>query len=225
MSRLTKSPSFSGLSSLIQGYQKFKAQHFEKKKSYQALVRYGQRPKVLMIACCDSRVDPALIMQCHPGELFVVRNVANLVPPFDQNPRHHSTSAALEFAVKRLEVTDIIVFGHSHCGGIRALMENSRDTMNSDFMSAWMDIAQLAKQEVLTQYPEASIDEKSYHCEKKSLVISKENLLTFPWIKERVLTQKLFLHAWYFDLKTGTIETYQNHPDSQFIPLESILFE
>ncbi len=135
---------------LIEGYKQFKEKYFKNTKSFDDLVKYGQKPKVLVVACCDSRVDPSIVTNCNPGELFVVRNVANLVPPFDGDHRHHSTSAALEFGVMDLEVSDIIVFGHSHCGGIRALMESSEDENTSDFITAWMSIAKPAKQQVLT---------------------------------------------------------------------------
>src|SRR5438132_2761671 len=134
--------------SLVAGYKRFKQLHFENKDLYAELVEFGQQPKVLMVACCDSRVDPAIVTQCKPGELFVVRNVANLVPPFLVEPRHHGTSAALEFGIVGLNVSDVIVFGHSHCGGIRALLTPLESETN--FIGSWMNIAQQAKQQVLS---------------------------------------------------------------------------
>ncbi len=204
---------------LIEGYKKFKTEHFEESNLYDDLVQYGQQPKALVIACCDSRVDPAIVTHCKPGELFVVRNVANLVPPYDNDPKHHGTSAALEFGVTNLNVSDIIVFGHSHCGGIRALMEQSECPITQSFISAWMNIATAAKQQVLVQHQQESLDIQSHHCEKQSLLISLQNLKTFPWITERVAAHRLSLHAWYFNLKTGMIETYQTETD-QFVSLE-----
>ena len=209
----------SAIPSLIEGYKKFKSKYFDQSKSYEDLVEHGQKPKVLMVACCDSRADPAIITGCEPGELFVVRNVANLIPPFDNDLHHHGTSAALEFAVMGLEVSDIIIFGHSHCGGIRALMEEPKYA-SSDFISAWMDIAKSAKQRVLKDYPQCSLDDQAHHCEKESLLVSLDNLKTFPWIRERVSKGQLFLHVWYFDLNTGIIEAY--HADTGFIPLEGV---
>jgi len=206
------------ISPLIEGYKQFRVKYFENTKAFDDLVQHGQKPKVLVIACCDSRVDPAIVTNCNPGELFVVRNVANLVPPFDGNPRHHGTSAALEFGVLGLGVSDIIVFGHSYCGGVRVLMEAQKNKSTSDFIAAWMDIAKPAKQRVLRQHPKCSLDEQAHYCEKESLLISLNNLKTFPWIYERILTNKLFLHAWYFNLDTGMIETYQSSSD-QFVPL------
>jgi len=207
------------IDTLIEGYKKFKTEHFEESNLYDDLVLHGQKPKVLIVACCDSRVDPAIVTDCKPGELFVVRNVANLVPPYDNDPKHHGTSAALEFGVTDLGVSDIIVFGHSHCGGIRALMEQPEHPTISTFITAWMNIAKPAKQHVLAHHAQDSLDAQSHYCEKESLLISLNNLNTFPWITEHVSQGQLSLHAWYFNLKTGMIETY-NADLKNFIPLE-----
>jgi len=185
---------------LIDGYQQFKNKYFEKNNVYKNLVQNGQKPKALVIACCDSRVDPAIITNCNPGDLFVVRNIANLVPPFSDNNTHQSTRAALKFGILSLNIKNIIVLGHSHCGGINSLMDNCHDT--------WMEIAIPAKQEVLTKHANQSPEEQKRLCEQTSLIMSLNNLRTFPWIKERVLTNELFLHAWYFDLATGAMKTY-----------------
>lgn len=218
-------PINSAIGSLIKGYKQFKSKHFEQSKSFDELVQYGQKPKILTIACCDSRVDPAIVTGCKPGELFVVRNVANLVPPFESDLRHHGTSAALEFGVLGLGVSDIIVFGHSHCGGVRALMETSEQETSSSFISAWMDIAKPAKQRVLKRHAQCSLDEQARYCEKESLLTSLNNLMTFPWIQQRVLENRLYLHAWYFDLGSGMIEIYQSDTD-KFVPLsDEIVYE
>lgn len=199
----------SAVDRLIEGYRTFKKEQFEDSKAFCDLVEQGQRPKILAIACCDSRVDPAIVTNCRCGEVFVVRNVANLVPPYSRDRQHHGTSAALEFGVLGLGVTDIIVFGHRYCGGIRALMENTQTDKPSDFIQAWMNIAEPAKQQVLQAYPHESLDEQAHHCEKASLITSLNHLSTFPWIAERVQAGQLYLHAWYFDLDTGNIEAYQ----------------
>lgn len=196
------------INQLIEGYKNFRAKYFEQSELYNNLVKYGQNPKALVIACCDSRVDPAIVTGCEPGELFVVRNVANLVPPFDNNPQYHGTSAAIEFAVKSLKVQNIIVFGHSFCGGIRALMETKDNENQTDFINAWMGIAKLAKEKVLKEYQHCSLDEKAHHCEQESLITSLNNLHTFPWIAKRVEEKQLFTHAWYFNLTTGLVEAY-----------------
>ncbi len=191
---------------LLDGYKKFKSQYYDNSTTYEELVSNGQKPRALLITCCDSRVDPAILLGAKPGELFVVRNVANLVPPFDDDPKHHATSAALEFAVSGLGVNDIIILGHSHCGGIHALMNRKEDEPQRDFITAWMNIAKPAKEKVLAQYPNSDPLEKNQHCEKESLLISLANLKTFPWIQERVAKDDLNLHAWYFNMNTGAIE-------------------
>lgn len=113
---------------LIDGFLRFRQQHFESEGgSFQQLVAQGQTPKTLVVACCDSRVDPALVLDCAPGDLFVIRNVANLVPPAEGRVGHHGTSAALEFGVRKLGVEHIIVLGHAHCGGIHALVRDGWD--------------------------------------------------------------------------------------------------
>lgn len=215
-----KTSADTSITRLIEGYKKFRAKYFENSSLYEELVAFGQTPKVLVIACCDSRVDPALVTRANPGELFVVRNVANLVPPFDKDPRHHGTSAAVEFAVKVLGVTDIIVFGHSHCGGIQALMQTKEERLPTDFIASWMNIATKAKAKVLENHSHLSSAEQTELCEKKSLQISLDNLKTFPWIAERMKENALHIHGWYFNLGTGEIEVFHAEGE-KFIPLDA----
>lgn len=198
----------SQIKDLIDGYQDFKVQYAQDKPYYDSLVKNGQHPKALVIACSDSRVDPTILTQTKPGELFMVRNVANLVPPYEADPRHHGTSAALEFAVLSLEVEDIIVLGHRFCGGVQALIESKPHESNNCFINSWMNIASPAKERVLTEHPKASPAEQAHFCEKASLLVSLENLKTFPWIAERIEAGTLNIHAWYFDLETGMLHRY-----------------
>jgi len=193
--------------SLISGYKQFKKKYFERENTFKKLVKEGQKPKVLVIACCDSRVDPALLTNSEPGELFVVRNIANLVPHYEKDSHHLSISSALEYGVLTLNVSDIIVLGHSHCGGIRALMQDN-DGRSSSFIKTWLDSANTTKQDVLKKYPHYSFDEQVSLLEKESLLTSIENLKTFPFIHQRLLENKLFLHAWYFNLETGDLKSY-----------------
>ena len=220
MSSLNNAPK-SSINRIIKGYKKFKTKHFEQTGTYKNFAHEIQSPKVLAIACCDSRVDPAIVTSCNPGELFVIRNVANLVPPFNTDPRHHGTSAALEFGVIGLEVTDIIIFGHSNCGGIQALLNPENKKIGSDFISSWMNIAKPAKEKTLKLYPHHTIKEQRHYCEKESLLVSMNNLTTFPWIKERVLKNKLSTHTWYYNLLCGTIEAYQSSTN-KFILLDEL---
>lgn len=204
---------------LLSGYRKFKAKYYEKTDFFDSLVEYGQQPKVLVIACCDARVDPAIVTQSHPGDMFVVRNVANLVPPFQTDLQYHGTSAAIEFAVKELKVSDIIVFGHQYCGGIDALFSTSDAPSQTDFLHAWMSIAQPAKEQVLRDHAGATRKEQNHHCEKASLSTSLDNLRTFPWISEQLMDGSLSIHGWYFDMDQGLIKSFD--PDSGlFTPLK-----
>ena len=197
------------INSLIKGYQEFRKQYFSGNNPvFEELVRLGQTPKVLIIACSDSRVDPALVMNCRPGDLFVVRNVANLVPPYQDDNTYHGTSAALEFAIKDLAIQHVIVFGHSECGGIQALMEQETITHSHDFVAKWMDIANSAYDKTHQNHPEATLDEKEHLCGHYAIINSLNNLMTFPWIREGVEQKSISIHGWFFNLTTGTIDTY-----------------
>lgn len=194
---------------LIQGYQEFRKHYFSGNNSvFEELVRLGQSPKVLVIACSDSRVDPALVMSCQPGDLFVVRNVANLVPPFQDDNTYHGTSAALEFAIKGLAIQHVIVFGHSQCGGIGALMEQGTVTHSHSFVAKWMDLAKSAYDKTCQNHPEATFDEKVHLCGHYAIINSLKNLMTFPWIQEGVEKERISIHGWFFNLATGVIDAY-----------------
>jgi carbonic anhydrase len=194
------------LSKLISGNAEFQKQYFQSGKSvYQEFLEKGQQPEVMVIACSDSRVDPALVMNCQPGDLFVVRNVANLVPPCQDDGGYHGTSAALEFAVMGLNVKHIIVFGHTQCGGIIALMESHIFGKEQHFISKWMDIAEAACEETHRKLGNKNLAVQVEHCSQEALLLSLKNLGSFPFVKERVAAGHLFLHAWYFDLADGSI--------------------
>ncbi len=184
---------------MLKGYQEFRKKYALGDQSImQYLASYGQQPKVMVVACCDSRVDPALILQCNPGDLFVVRNVANIVPPYEKDEAHHGTSAALEFGVCFLKVEHLILLGHSQCGGIQALLNNKTPTQQDDFIGNWVS---------LIKTPEAQ-DYNPDEYAKRALQLSYQNCLTFPWIREKIEAGKLLIHLWFFDIKMGEIFTY-----------------
>ncbi len=185
----------------LDGYRLFRSGYYrDNKKLIDELMNSGQSPTAMMIACSDSRIDPSLKFGVDPGDMFIVRNVANLVPPFAPDTRAHGTSAALEFAVRVLKVKHVIVMGHAKCGGIKALME---DAGNGDFVTSWMEIAEPARQTALAAHlPPA---EAQHLCEHEAVKLSLQNLLTFPWVKAAVDAGKLELHGWYFDLGDGTL--------------------
>lgn len=191
------------LERLIAGFKIFKLEHYEHRpEMFAGLVSEGQRPEVLVIACSDSRVDPAILLRARPGELFVVRNVANLVPPHNPDKQHHGTSSALEFGVRDLEVKHIVVLGHSRCGGIQALRRYQQDpSRQSDrqFIASWVAIAAPA----LAACDCAGGDMSAL--EQAAIGVSLANLRAFPWIAERVAAGALKLHGWWFDLEHGQL--------------------
>jgi carbonic anhydrase len=182
---------------VIAGYKKFRQKYANDDESIMHyLSQHGQTPKIMVVACCDSRVDPALILQCDPGDLFVVRNVANIVPNFEKDDAHHGTSAALEFAICFLKVKHLILLGHSQCGGIQARLD-ANSLGKNDFISNWVSSIEIADNKI-------SVDE----CAKIGLKQSYQHCLTFPWIDEKVKNEELFIHTWFFDIKAGKIFTY-----------------
>jgi carbonic anhydrase len=191
----------SALDKLLAGYHQFRDTYYRENKAFiDELMARGQAPKAMMIACSDSRIDPSLKFGVAPGDMFIVRNVANLVPPFEPDSAAHGTSAALEFAVRALEVEHVIVMGHARCGGIKALLEQPQA---GDFVAAWMKIAKPAREKALASSSDPA--EAQRCCEQESVRVSLRNLMTFPWVREAVEKGKLQIHGWYFDLTTGAL--------------------
>jgi carbonic anhydrase len=194
---------------LIKGFARFRERHFAKDDAlFRELVEQGQSPKIMVVACCDARVDPALVLDCAPGDLFVIRNVANLVPPAENQGHYHGTSAALEFGVRKLNVGHIIVLGHAHCGGIQALLEGGMRKEEA-FISEWMGIADAARERVSgAPYGADGGAARQRACEQHAILVSLENLMTFAWVRERVERGALMLHGWYFDIENGALLGY-----------------
>jgi carbonic anhydrase len=197
---------------LLAGYKSFREHYFaEHREMLQRLMAGAQAPRALMIACSDSRIDPALKFGADPGDLFMVRNVANLVPPYHPDGDFHGTSAALEFGVKVLRVKNIIVMGHAKCGGIGALIRHE-EAEATDFVAAWMKMVAAARDRALAVAgPDAPEDEIQRLVEQEAVKDSLANLMTFPWVKERVMAGETKLHGWYFDLATGTLHVMDSH--------------
>lgn len=152
---------------LIEGFRRFREQHFTHDDAlYRQLVAQGQTPKILVIACCDARVDPAIVLDCAPGDLFVIRNVANLVPPAGTLSGHHGTSSALEYGVRNLGVQHIIVLGHAQCGGIRTLVEAGGSNNPDSFIDDWMHLVEDARAAVERDMPDAPLDDRLEACEQ-----------------------------------------------------------
>jgi carbonic anhydrase len=188
------------MDALIEGYKRFRADIWPAERArYEALSLSGQRPQTMIIACSDSRVDPQTVFGAGPGELFVVRNVAALVPPYQPDSLYHGTSAALEFAVRVLKVAHIVVLGHAQCGGVQALLD-SAPTASLDFVENWVGIAN----PVLSTEPAAGADRLS-HYEAAVVRLSLANLRTFPWIAAAEARGALDLHGFHFSIYTGAL--------------------
>ncbi|MEQ8505473.1 MAG: carbonic anhydrase [Rhodospirillales bacterium] len=198
-----------GVDKLIEGYRRFRTGAFQESKPLiQELVAQGQRPQVAVVACSDSRVEPATLFQTDPGDLFMIRNVANLVPPLEEDGKFHGTSAALEFAVKGLNVKHVVVLGHAHCGGVKAMMNADTDTGEFTFVAHWVSMLAAAHRRVLATMSGADEETRTRACEQNAVLVSLENLTTFPWVRERVEAGELTLHGWYIDIATGELSTY-----------------
>ncbi|OGT35424.1 MAG: carbonic anhydrase [Gallionellales bacterium RIFOXYD2_FULL_52_7] len=204
---------------LIEGFLRFRDNRFPSDDvEYLRLFAEGQKPKFLIVGCCDSRVDPAIIFDCAPGELFVVRNVANLVPPNEERVGHHGTTAALEYGVCNLGVEHIVVLGHAHCGGIQTLLKTGGAVNPDSFIDDWMKLVDSARVSVEQDYADASAEQRQSACEQRAILVSLGNLLTFPWIEQRVAEGTLRLHGWYLDINHGQLLGY-NATTGQFEPL------
>lgn len=205
------------LEKFVQGFSRFQQQYFSEPQTLYDSLRSGQRPTTLLIGCCDSRVDPMLLTGSDPGDMFVVRNIANLVPPCTPEAPP-GVSSAIEFAVCNLEVARVIVLGHARCGGIRALLAPQPAAQETDFVGQWMKIAEPVAQRVRRELAHRSEEERHKACELASILQSLDNLLTYPWLKRRVEAGALKLHGWYFDIESGALMAYSVR-QQQFLPL------
>ena len=193
-------------SALLQGYQAFKEGRFAvEQERYRQLAETGQTPETLVIACCDSRAAPETIFNTLPGDIFVVRNVANLVPPYEPDGRYHSTSAALEFAVQSLKVKHILVLGHGRCGGIKAALNPADEPLSpGDFIGKWMDLLGSAA-ETIASNDWMTDAERQMALERISIRYTIANLRTFPYVDILERKDRLSLHGAWFDIADGDL--------------------
>ncbi|MCG7504266.1 carbonic anhydrase [Mesorhizobium retamae] len=196
---------------LLTGYRNFiTGRYVAEADHYRSLAREGQAPETMIVACCDSRAAPEVIFNAGPGELFVLRNVANLVPPYAPDGEYHSTSAALEFAVQSLKVKNIVVMGHGRCGGIRAALDtNSAPLSPGDFIGKWMSLIAPAA-EAVSASTMMTTGERQTALERISIRYSIANLRTFPCVKILEGKGKLTLHGAWFDISTGELWAMNN---------------
>lgn len=191
---------------LIAGYSNFMASRYSSERDrYRELARAGQEPHTMVIACCDSRAAPEIIFDAGPGELFVVRNVANLVPPYAPDDNYHGTSAALEFAVQSLKVSSILVLGHGRCGGIRAALSPDAPPLSpGDFIGRWMNLVSPAA-EAVTGNEMMTAGERQTALERISIRYSIANLRTFPCVQILERKERLKLYGAWFDISSGEL--------------------
>ncbi|HEY0626835.1 MAG TPA: carbonic anhydrase [Allosphingosinicella sp.] len=193
---------------LIDGYRRFRADGWAKERQRWSELAEGQSPKVMVIACSDSRVEPAQIFDARPGEMFVVRNVAALVPPFETGGGYHGVSAALEFAVTQLLVEEIIVMGHGFCGGCAAALTGQFDLADhgeGHFIAHWIDLLDEARAHVRAEHSEP-FDRPAFRAmEQEGVRTSLNNLRTFPWLKDREDSGQLALHGAFFSIAEGVL--------------------
>ena len=208
---------------LVNGFKNFRKSYFEKRsKVLQQLAEKGQSPQTMVICCSDSRVEPSILFGTGPGDLFVVRNVANLVPPFTSKD-NVSIGSALEYAVKILRVKDIIVLGHAHCGGVAALCKSINNDKEgeitdnpTDFIKTWVDIAKPALSKIYFDQKDENIEVNS---ERAVTLYSYNNLLTYPWLNDAVNKNSLKIHAWWLDFKSVMLWKKTQGSDT-FMPME-----
>ena len=190
---------------LLDGYRTFTTQRLPTEQSrYRELSTGGQSPEVMVIGCCDSRVSPEVIFDAGPGELFVMRNIANLVPVYQPDGNAHGVSAALEFAVNVLRVKHIVVLGHAQCGGIRAFVDKAAPLSPGDFIGKWMAMF-IKPGEIVEQRAHESMQDFVTRIEKAAVFRSLENLMTFPFVRNRVERGELQLHGAYFGVAEGSL--------------------
>ena len=194
---------------LIDGYRRFRSSGWSQERERWSRLAEGQSPKVMVIACSDSRVDPAQIFDANPGEMFVVRNVANLVPPYETTAGRHGVSAALEFAVTQLLVEEVIVMGHGFCGGCAAALTGQFDHAphgQGHFIADWIELLEPAREKVREAHGNGAFDRSAFHAmELESVRVSIANLRTFPFVREREDAGQLKLHGAFFAISDGVL--------------------
>ena len=195
------------LSKLIEGYHRFRNSDWQRERERWAELAEGQSPKVMILSCADSRVDPAHIFDARPGEMFVVRNIAALAPPYETSRGYHGVSAALEFAVTQLEVGEILVLGHGLCGGCAAALTGQFDATEpgeGHFNADWVGMLGDARDSVRSRH--ATLDRSAFEdMERQAVKVSLANLRTFPWIRDREAARTLKLHGGHFSIAEGRL--------------------
>lgn len=198
---------------LYKGIHKFQESYFKKEEAFFQRLSKEQKPDVLFITCADSRVDPNLVTQSKPGELFIVRNVGNIIPPYDAIKDKNSVAAAIEFAVLNLKVQDIIVCGHSNCGAMQMLYEDEQILRRMPHVNEWLELSASVRDFVLKYYGNASEEIRQRVTEEENILFQLHNIQTYPFVKQALDEKTLYLHGWYYNIGTGSIYFYNTSED------------
>lgn len=193
---------------LYQGIHKFQESYFKKEEEFFRRLSGKQEPDVLFITCADSRVDPTLVTQSRPGELFIVRNVGNIIPPYDAIKDKNSVAAAIEFAVLKLKVTDIIVCGHSNCGAMQALCGDEHALESMPHLRDWLKVASPVKETIAIACSGLSQEYCQRVAEKENVLTQLKNIHTYPFVAQALNEGKLYLHGWYYKIESGDVYAY-----------------
>jgi carbonic anhydrase len=199
---------------LYKGIYRFQKSYFKKEEEFFKRLSRDQNPEVLFITCADARVDPNLVTQSKPGDLFIVRNVGNIIPPYDAIRDKNSVAAAIEFAVLELRVADIIICGHSNCGAIQTLFQEESDLKDMPHLRDWIRIALPVKEIMDKHYAHVSLDFRNRIAEKENILDQLRNIQTYPFVVKALEEGKLYLHGWYYDIGTGNIFSYNPVTDT-----------
>jgi len=198
---------------LYKGIQSFQESYFKKEEDFFKRLSGGQAPEVLFITCADSRIDPNLVTQSKPGDLFIVRNVGNIIPPYDAIRDKNSVAAAIEFAVLGLRVRDIIVCGHSNCGAMEALYKDEKDLKDMPHLRDWLNLSVPVRDAVLKHYRDVSQETMQRVTEEENVLLQLHNIQTYPFVMRALDEGSLHLHGWYYNIGTGSIYSYSPSED------------
>lgn len=204
---------------LIAGWRTFLRTTFKNlRRRFRRLGKRGQAPKIMIISCSDSRVSPSMVFNTPPGAIFVLRNIANIVPPYSPDGKPRAIGAAVEYAVKVLKVSDIVIKGHAQCGGVAALVNPDHGLEATDFLAPWVEIAAPARALFPPNFNQLSAEEKRLVSERAVVQNSVMNLSDYPWVRERMETGTLRLHGWHFNFETGAL-TRLDHESGEWVEI------
>ncbi|MDX9714826.1 MAG: carbonic anhydrase [Dissulfurispiraceae bacterium] len=198
---------------LYKGIHEFRKAFFKEEEELFRGLSHLQSPEVLFITCADSRIDPNLVTQSRPGDIFIIRNIGNVVPPYDAIRDKNSVAAAIEFSVLKLQISDIIICGHSNCGAVKSLYENDDYFAEAPHLHEWLELVRPAADIVSRFYPAIDESEKINAAEKENILLQLNNIQTYPFVRERLESGRLFLHGWYYEIGTGCMYVYNPATD------------